>query len=117
MKVLEKHVEQAVRDFLALDGWRSFKTDPCSDRSRGKGFGEVGMPDCLFVRYGLPISGQILWIEFKRPGKKPTAHQLAWHDAERARGALVLVVDDIDLFREWYAKSGLRRRVTSASGP
>jgi hypothetical protein len=91
-------------------------------------FGEKGMPDALFVRYRPawehypkhPCTNveyrnetlsESLWIEFKLPGKKPDSHQNAWHAAERARGALVKVVDDIDDFmREWYPASGLQRR-------
>ncbi|MGP0075593.1 MAG: hypothetical protein ACLPWF_27065 [Bryobacteraceae bacterium] len=121
----EAHVEQTVTQFLELDGWRAIRTDPVSDRARGKGFGELGMPDHLYVRYGMPITrrnfsghppeiqsgGQVLWVEFKRPGRKPTPHQLAWHEAERARGALVLVIDDINFFFAWYKRSGLARRV------
>lgn len=121
VKLLESHVQQTVREFLELDGWRAIRTDPVSDRARGKGFGEVGMPDYLFARYRrheldgkfhLDIGqiAELLWVEFKAPGRKATAHQLAWHAAERARGALVLVVDDIEAFREWYGKSGLQRK-------
>jgi hypothetical protein len=85
-------------------------------------FGEKGMPDALFVRYSIPWMDaapvgsdvsftETMWIEFKLPGKKPDSHQNAWHAAERARGALVVVVDDIDEFmREWYPASGLQRR-------
>jgi hypothetical protein len=122
--LLESHVQQTVTELLQLDGWRSIRTDPVSDRKRGKGFGEIGMPDHLYIRYGLPITrrnfsgrppeiqsgGQILWIEFKRPGKSAKPHQLAWHEAEGARGALVMVVDDIDGFIAWYKASGLQRR-------
>ena len=131
----EAHVQQTVTQFLELDGWRAIRTDPVSDRSRGKGFGEVGMPDMLFVRYydsrvdrtewlegdgtacisrlyyiRQRAQAQLLWIELKAPGKAAKPHQLAWHEAERKRGALVLVVDDIDSFRQWYAESGLQRR-------
>ena len=88
---------------------------------RAAGVGEVGMPDYLYVRYansnvtfgtdnGLRAMGDVLWIEFKAPGKAAKPHQQQWHDAERNRGALVLVVDDIDSFRQWYAESGLQRR-------
>ena len=46
-------------EYLQLDGWRPIRTDPVSDRARGKGFGELGMPDYLFLRYwaGLSIRG------------------------------------------------------------
>src|ERR1700674_894872 len=48
----EEQVQQTVGEYLQLDGWRALRTDPVSDRKRGTGFGEVGMPDYLFVRYG-----------------------------------------------------------------
>jgi hypothetical protein len=54
---------------------------------------------------------EVLWIEFKRPGEKPRGDQQLWHAAERERGALVMVVDDIDAFLGWYAGSGLQRRI------
>lgn len=123
--ITEAHVQKAVTDLLVLDGWRAIRTDPVSDRSKGKGFGEVGMPDYLYVRYflnGARLSGEVnnvkafslvnlLWIEFKKPGAEPKPHQLEWHAAERARGALVFVVDSIDDFIRWYAASGLARKV------
>lgn len=124
----EAQVQQAVVQFLELDGWRAIRTDPVSDKSRGKGFGEVGMPDYLFIRYThavLPESGhisdttfrmlgacaQVLWIEFKRKGAKRTGLQVNWHSIERSRGALVMTVDDIDEFTKWYLASGLNRRI------
>ena len=36
------------------------------------------------------------------PGKEAKFHQLVWHEAERARGALVKVVDHYETFRDWY---------------
>lgn len=124
--ITEAHVQKSVTDLLVLDGWRAIRTDPVSDRSRGKGFGEVGMPDYLYVRYddfgwsgslreGSEIETKVLsqafFIEYKRPGGKLKPHQERWHAAERARGALVLVVDSIDDFMRWYAASGLARKV------
>lgn len=120
----EAHVQQTVTQFLELDGWRAIRTDPVSDRSRGKGFGEVGMPDMLYLRYQFigpdsdvnyagfdPEDVQALWIEFKAPGKAAKPHQLAWHEAERKRGALVLVCESIDSFTDWYKSSGLCRKI------
>ena len=100
------------------------KTNPCSDRARGKGFGEVGMADCLYIRYlfdphdlgGVPlhkkahlhVAAEVLWIEFKRPRVGVTAqHQIDWQLTESRRGALVLCVNDIDNFLTWYRASGL----------
>lgn len=128
-KLTEAHVQQAVVQFLELDGWRPIRTDPVSDRSRGKGFGELGMPDYLFIRYmtapsqkcvdlgltpwpiQLKVLSEILWIEFKRKRGLRKDHQVRWHQAEQARGALVLTVDDIDEFTRWYKASGLCRRI------
>jgi hypothetical protein len=124
----EKNVQETVRDFMELDGWRAIRTDPVSDRARGKGFGEVGMPDYLFIRYwagyepttnaripeneaDLRTEAQVLWIEFKRKSKLPTVTQMQWHITEINRGALVKVVDDIDDYILWYKDSGLCRRM------
>lgn len=122
--VTEAHVQQTVVGFLELDGWRAIRTDPVSDRSRGKGFGELGMPDYLFIRYKFTAQetsptyagweredAEVLWIEFKRKGAKPTPHQHRWHNDEKRYGALILTVDDIDEFTRWYKASGLNRRI------
>lgn len=127
----ERDIEKACSDFLALDSWRMLKTDPVSDRARGKGFGELGMADCLYIRYALAprapirvrdmmgnlsrVEAQVLWIEHKKPGGKASPHQLVWIEAERARGALVWLagVDfpaTVDGFMAHYRASGLLRR-------
>lgn len=124
-KILEKHIQEGVTALLELDGWRPLRTDPVSDRYRGKGFGEVGMPDHLYIRYikrnqdhppsSVPSGvAELMWIEFKAPSKTAKPHQLEWHTSERRRGALVLVIDDFDKFRQWYADSGLNRRLMVA---
>jgi hypothetical protein len=116
----EKHIQETVVEFLKLDGWRAFRTELTVQRERGRVVGERGQPDYLFLRYSYvpgnqPVflrSGcQHLWIEFKRPGEKPRQDQNVWHAGEVARGALVMVVDDIDNFISWYRhSSGLMRR-------
>lgn len=120
LPILEADIQRTVVEFLQLYGWRAFRTDPVSDRARGKGFGEMGMPDYLFIRYDVhtPLCSkdcpapmaEVLWVEFKRPGGKPSSHQIVWHEAEKRRGALVMVVDHIDRFMEFYETSGLKRR-------
>ena len=129
----ESGIARTCSDFLMMDGWRMLITDPVSDRGRGKGFGEIGMADRLYIRYSYSVralisSGmnfqhqraEVLWIEWKRiDGRgrttKASAHQRAWIDAERVRGALVLLagVDfpaSIDGFLAWYKASGLARK-------
>jgi hypothetical protein len=70
----EADLERAARDFLVLDGWRALKTDPVSDRSRAKRFGERGMADYLYIRYGYggrrghapsDALAELMWIEWK----------------------------------------------------
>ena len=126
----EIDIQIACVDFMRLDGWRPLRTDPCSDRARGKGFGEKGMADHLFIRYldkaqlqcicerrmvlKAPAA-EVLWVEFKRPGGKICNHQSLWNAAERAAGAMTVcaIVDfepTFDGFVAWYRCSGLLRR-------
>jgi hypothetical protein len=127
----ERHVQETITQMLEWDGWRAIRTEHAIERDEEGNFkrrvGEVGMADMLFIRYeyepcrGEECSGErcfprdigkamVLWCEFKRPGGKLRPDQLAWHAAERARGALVLVIDSIEAGRAWYDQSGLRRR-------
>ena len=120
----ESDIARTCSDLLQADGWRMLITDPVSDKSRGKGFGELGMADRLYIRYeawrpSVLSLQEVMWIEWKRTvrGKptKATAHQQAWHQAERARGALTLIAGEdfpatIEGFWEWYRSSGLQRR-------
>jgi hypothetical protein len=104
-----------------LAAWRVIRSYVANHTHKER-FGEPAMPDKLFIRYGTqsptqPDSGpgfrwaEVMWIEFKKPGERPRPDQIAWHEAERSRGALVKVVDDIDDFMlVWYPKSGLQRR-------
>ena len=129
--ITEADLEKYGTDLLALDGWRSLKTDPVSDRSRGKGFGELGMADRLYLRYGyhdvllatrghtearLRAEGcEIMWIEWKRRGGKAQDHQRLWIEFERELGALVILAGEDfaatpEGFLEWYRGSGLMRR-------
>ena len=115
--MLEKQIEQTCTQILEHDGWRSLKTDPVSDKRRGKGFGELGMADVLYVRYGFCVNPQwaeVLWIEFKRPGGVVADHQRAWHQLERKRRAVTLIAGEdfpatIEGFIAFYEKSGLKR--------
>ena len=124
-RLREIDIQRQITDWLALDGWRGLRTDPCSDKARGKGFGELGMADYLYIRYSEPPTptlllrshAQVLWVEHKRPGGEPTPHQWTWHRAERARGALTAIAGrgcdfdgSLDDFIRWYRFVGLVRR-------
>ena len=110
-KLLERDIQQTCTEFLELDGWRAFRTEYTIQRERGRVVGELGQPDYLYLRYTDDGMARALWIEYKKPGEKPRPDQLAWHEAERKRGGIVLVVDDIDWFMRWYRLGGLARNV------
>jgi hypothetical protein len=121
----EALIEAECTRLLEQDGWRALRTDPVSDRGRGKGFGELGMADHLYIRYGKEdptfcprewlAASETLWIEFKSAKGKPKKHQIEWNTKERARGALTLIAGQdfpasVKGFQDWYAASGLMRR-------
>ncbi len=118
-KLSEADIQRTCTEFLELDGWRALRTDPCSDRRRAKGFGEIGMADHLYIRYAIMQAfhpwAEVLWVEYKRPKGKATPEQIAWHNAERARGALTWIAGidfepTIEGFEAYYRASGLMRR-------
>ena len=115
----ERKLAEIGTNILVQDGWRALPMEPMSRRSWGKGSGEIGMPDCLYIRYRPPCGraglAELLWIEWKRPGGVVADHQRRWHEIERARGARVVVsTEDFpatpDGFADWYRDSGLKRR-------
>lgn len=124
LELSEADIARTCSDLLQADGWRMFITDPVSNRERGKGFGELGMADRLYIRYGFPNdtywgTALVMWIEWKRTRRgvatKATDYQKDWHTAERARGALTLIAGEdfpatIEGFAAWYKASGLQRR-------
>lgn len=132
IRMTEAQIQKTCSDFLAADGWRVLVTNPCSDKARGKGFGELGMADCLYIRYGACRTfvygghlseAAVLWVEYKKldakgSTTKPTQHQLDWHRDERTKGALTVIAGidfpaTIEGFQDWYAASGLARKVAA----
>ena len=135
----EALIQEECEKFMEEDSWRVLRTEPVSNRSRRKGFGELGMADSLFIRYRagtvynpntreaeawmrrilgpafVAAGCQLVWIEWKAGNGKPKKHQLEWHTKERARGALTWIASvdfpaSVEGFREFYAASGLMRR-------
>lgn len=60
----EAYIEKKVTEWAEDVGFIAIKFTPKGDR---------GWPDHLFIS----PTGDHIWIEFKRPGKKPT--KLQWH--------------------------------------
>ncbi len=112
----EADIQEECVKLMQEDGWRALRTDPVSDRGRGKGFGELGMADYIFFRPGRrqPMS-EVLWVEFKSRDGCPKKHQTDWHYKERSRGFCTWIASvdfpaSVEGFREHYAASGLMRR-------
>jgi hypothetical protein len=61
--------------------------------------GRVGVPDRIVV---FPL-GQVVFVELKAPGKKPTSAQLREHARLRENRQMVVVVDSIDAIEELFA--------------
>lgn len=115
MKLSEKHIARTCREFMELDGWRAVGMEPISRREWGKGTGEIGQPDCLFLRYSWGVGAEVIWVEFKSKGGKVGINQSAWHARERQRGGIVWVATQdfdptIESFQALYRRSGFMRR-------
>jgi hypothetical protein len=117
----ESLIEAECTKLLEEDEWWALRTDPVSDRSKGKGFGTPGMADHLFMRTltwsddPRLSSHQVLWVEFKCGKKKAGSHQLVWHRYMRALGFVTWIANQdfpatVEGFRTHYEKSGLMRR-------
>lgn len=80
MRILERTIEASVVGHAKALGMIARKMD---------GLGFIGWPDRMFL-----YVGSVLFIEFKRPGEKPTPAQEALHTLLRAHGFAVRVCDD-----------------------
>ena len=64
--------------------------------------GLSGVPDRIVM-----ASGEVVFVEVKRPGERPRPLQLAVHERMRRAGQIVLIVDSlesVDLFVEWFTR-------------
>lgn len=112
--LLEKDIARAFCDYLRARGWRTVRTNVVA--GPGYTIGEPGMPDYLMLFYQPSGVALCLWVEYKgpndkrrctcQPGKlcKP-CRQKAWHTRERARGAVVWVVDDVQWAIDEYERT------------
>jgi hypothetical protein len=115
-KLNEAQVTQQIRGFMESHGWRPIRNQrtviPGAFQSC-----EPGTPDFLFLRY-LPNGVCLaLWIELKAKNARIVCRcsqvagtrrrctpcdQKAWRQREKARGAVVWQVDDLDWFLQEY---------------
>lgn len=59
--------------------------------------GRVGAPDRVVM-----LPGLLIWVELKKPGKKPDIHQLREHERMRRMGQIVLVIDSFEAIEEIF---------------
>ena len=80
--MLENPIEVDVTKYAKATGWYVRKI---------KWIGRCGAPDRFFAKNGF-----IVFIEFKRPGKKPNAQQKREHRRLRLSGVRVWVIDSVE---------------------
>lgn len=81
--VSELYIEQKVCEWARKQGWKAPKLASPEN---------TGFPDRTFL---LP-KGRVVFIEFKKPGEKPTPKQVWWHNELKKLGQEVYVCDDIN---------------------
>lgn len=100
----EQSVSKAIEQFLDAkrvynDRLNSGKV--CVKSPGGKDYWvqlcKKGTPDRFFI-----TGGQIVFVEVKKRGRKPTNEQLARHEELKRSGAIVMVADSIDSFIEQF---------------
>lgn len=79
----ESAIERAVVEHAKTAGWIAIKLN---------GPGDKGKPDRLFLK-----DGSAIFVEFKAPGKRPTALQEQYLQRLRAAGFSAVVVDNVDV--------------------
>lgn len=78
----ESEVEKKVVDYAKAKGWLVYKFVSPSQR---------GVPDRIFI-----CGGEIFFIEFKAPGKKPTKLQNKVFSRIREELFEVYIIDDVE---------------------
>ena len=86
----EAKVQKAVIAHARLEGMLAIKLTMSGP------LGVKGWPDFMILWKVLNGKSGIAFIEFKAPGKEPTALQLQKHAQMKDRGFIVNVVDDIE---------------------
>ena len=82
--MLERDVEKKVCDYAKDKGFLVYKfTSPA----------RAAVPDRIFINK----QGYVFFVEFKRPGAKPTEAQNREHERLRKQNILVAVIDDVQV--------------------
>jgi hypothetical protein len=124
-RILERHVDRQICDYMAYKGWRSVRMNRgiFQGPSQVLSIGEPGMADRVFYRYlrhecSLIGAALVLWVEMKSNTDRRACRcvlgdsklcgfclQVRWQDRERARGAEVWQVSSFEEFDCMYSKT------------
>ena len=88
---LESTIVSVSMESAEARGWIAVKM-------HGSSYSPRGFPDVMYFRDGVTK-----FVEYKQPGKEPTAVQKLWHAKLRAKGFAVAVIDrakDTEAFLE-----------------
>lgn len=85
----ERDIEAAVCAHARGRGWSAIKL---------AGPGDRGKPDRIFIAPG----GRVKFVEFKAPGKQPTALQARWLNVLKELGFESHCIDNIDIGRALF---------------
>ncbi len=97
----ESDITKQIKGFLESRGWTGFRLQSGLVRGfTGDTFmrlAKKGTPDWVFVR-----GREALFVEMKRPGKKPSADQLGWLAWAGVQGIPALWADGLGVFMDKY---------------
>ena len=84
---------RAIRDYLGMTGWLSWKNQSGGFRVEDRYIAgqQAGLPDLMAVK-----NGRLLCIEVKAGRDRLTDHQTAWLANAQAHGAIVIVAHSVD---------------------
>lgn len=107
MKITENAVENAIIRFMQSLGWRASRNHVgLFQRMNGSGkikVGTEGFPDWTFIRKTTSRgANQLMHVEVKAPGKKPTPKQFEVMASLNHIGELSVWADSLDAFKAVY---------------
>jgi len=95
LQATEAQIQQSIIQYLTLKGWHVLRQNAgalLNPQGRPVRMGEPGTPDLLAIKDGQPP----LFVEVKRPGKRPTPIQAAMAARLTAHGARCLVATSVE---------------------
>jgi len=103
--LMEKDVERGVIDLLEAEGWRVFRVSAeagsGSGKKRKRDPRAANVGDLDLIAFRPDLRGRAYWIEVKRGDRDLTLEQLETVKAAPDFGVEVIIVDEVNLLKEW----------------